>query len=253
MTYSRSASAPYLASMSSGSTTLPFDFDMTAPSLSTMPCVSRRVNGSSKCQQSDVAQHPREEPRVQQVQNRVLDAAAVEVDRHPVRRRLRVENGSSVFFGSQNRRKYHDESTNVSIVSVSRRAGPPHFGHVTFDELRDLRERRIAAAGEVRHLRQLDRQLFVRHRHDAVLLAVDHGNRRAPVALARNAPVLQPVLHLALADALGFSASAIMRLMTAGDSCAGVFARIHQPPVVDRGLASSLGDRAVRARAARRT
>ena len=36
------------ASMSSGSTTLPFDFDMTAPSLSTMPCVSRRLNGSSK-------------------------------------------------------------------------------------------------------------------------------------------------------------------------------------------------------------
>ena len=27
--------------------------------------------------------------------------------------------------------KYHDESTNVSIVSVSRRAGPPHFGQVT--------------------------------------------------------------------------------------------------------------------------
>ena len=26
--------------------------------------------------------------------------------------------------------KYHDESTNVSIVSVSRRAGPPHFGHL---------------------------------------------------------------------------------------------------------------------------
>ena len=28
--------------------------------------------------------------------------------------------------------KYHDESTNVSIVSVSRRAGPPHLGQATF-------------------------------------------------------------------------------------------------------------------------
>ncbi len=46
MTYSRSASAPYCWIMSSGSTTLPFDFDMTWPSLSTMPCVSSRVNGS---------------------------------------------------------------------------------------------------------------------------------------------------------------------------------------------------------------
>src|SRR5437764_898668 len=34
--------------MSSGSTTLPFDFDMTAPPLSTIPCVSSRLNGSSK-------------------------------------------------------------------------------------------------------------------------------------------------------------------------------------------------------------
>ena len=28
--------------------------------------------------------------------------------------------------------KYHDESTKVSIVSVSRRAGWPHFGQATF-------------------------------------------------------------------------------------------------------------------------
>src|SRR4030088_2134054 len=39
-------------------------------------------------------------------------------------------NGPSVYVGEQKRRKYHDESTNVSIVSVSRRAGPPHTGHV---------------------------------------------------------------------------------------------------------------------------
>src|SRR5512139_3580383 len=30
--------------------------------------------------------------------------------------------------GEQYRRKYHDESTKVSIVSVSRRAFPPHVG-----------------------------------------------------------------------------------------------------------------------------
>src|SRR5439155_15627977 len=36
------------------------------------------------------------------------------------------------YFGSTYRYMYHDESTNVSIVSVSRRAGPPHFGQVTF-------------------------------------------------------------------------------------------------------------------------
>src|SRR5262249_60207774 len=40
-------------------------------------------------------------------------------------------NGSSSLRGSQKRRKYQEESTNVSIVSVSRRAGPPQTGHFT--------------------------------------------------------------------------------------------------------------------------
>src|SRR4051812_9713199 len=40
--------------------------------------------------------------------------------------------GSCSSHGSVKRRKYQDESTKVSIVSVSRRAGPEHFGHLTF-------------------------------------------------------------------------------------------------------------------------
>src|SRR6478752_9061999 len=40
--------------------------------------------------------------------------------------------GAVVIHGSVKRAKYHDESTNVSIVSVSRRAGPEHWGHFTF-------------------------------------------------------------------------------------------------------------------------
>src|SRR5580693_4352085 len=39
-------------------------------------------------------------------------------------------NGCSLFQGSQKRKKYHDESTKVSSVSVSRVAGPPSIGHV---------------------------------------------------------------------------------------------------------------------------
>ena len=41
--------------------------------------------------QAHVAQHAREEARVQQVQNRVLDAAAVEIDRQPIGRGRRIE------------------------------------------------------------------------------------------------------------------------------------------------------------------
>ncbi len=39
--------------------------------------------------------------------------------------------GASAFQGSVKRMKYQDESTKVSMVSVSRRAGPEHFGHLT--------------------------------------------------------------------------------------------------------------------------
>src|SRR5260370_15654932 len=41
-----------------------------------------------------------------------------------------AENGSFSSHGSQNRKKYQDESTKVSIVSVSRTAGPPQMGQV---------------------------------------------------------------------------------------------------------------------------
>src|SRR3990167_2241753 len=38
---------------------------------------------------------------------------------------------SFLFFGSVYLKKYQDESTNVSIVSVSLSAGPLHLGHFT--------------------------------------------------------------------------------------------------------------------------
>src|SRR5207244_10686509 len=40
-------------------------------------------------------------------------------------------------WGEQYRRKYQEESTKVSIVSVSRRAGPLHFGHFVFTNASD--------------------------------------------------------------------------------------------------------------------
>ena len=86
-------------------------------------------------------------------------------------------------------------------MSVSRRAGLPHFGHWHSRKLRVLAER-IAAA--VRHevFGQHDRQLVVRHGLHAAVAAVDQRDRAAPVALARNAPVAQPEVHAALAAAL---------------------------------------------------
>src|SRR3989304_7548655 len=41
-----------------------------------------------------------------------------------------------LFFGSAYRMKYHEESTKVSIVSVSRSAKPPHMGQRVFTHRR---------------------------------------------------------------------------------------------------------------------
>jgi hypothetical protein len=60
-------------------------------------------------------------------------------------------------------------------------------------------------AGAVGHavFGQHHRQLVVGHRHRAAAVAVDDGDRAAPVALARDAPVAQAPLHLLFTDALG--------------------------------------------------
>ena len=50
--------------------------------------------------------------------------------------------GSGASGSPQKRRKYQLESTKVSIVSVSRSAGPPHLGHVV------LRNESLVASGE---------------------------------------------------------------------------------------------------------
>ncbi len=98
--------------------------------------------------------------------------------------------------------KYQEESTKVSIVSVSRFAAAPQRGH-------SVATQSSAAASGLRPLRrvvvdlgQLDRQLVVGHGDDAALLAVDDRDRGAPVALARDEPVAQAVVDRRFATAV---------------------------------------------------
>ena len=85
------------------------------------------------------------------------------------------------------------------MVSVSRRAGPAHFGQFTFFQVGMMIER-ITRFVEGDVLRQCDRQVVFRDRHHAAFLAVDDGDWTAPIALTRNSPIAQPVIHLALSD-----------------------------------------------------
>ena len=111
--------------------------------------------------------------------------------------------GRSAVHGSVKRRKYHDESTKVSMVSVSRVAGPPQIGQVVLQELGVGGQRRLAGGQELDVVGGQHRQLVLGHRHDAVVGAVDDGDGAAPEALARDQPVAQAVVDGARADALG--------------------------------------------------
>ena len=122
-----------MSKYSSGVTRLPLDFDIFMPSLRIMPWVNRRAKGS----RSSLGATPR-------------SASALVKKRAYIRWRMACstppmywstgshsatassEKGASSLVGSAKRRKYQDESTKVSMVSVSRRPGPPQAGQVTF-------------------------------------------------------------------------------------------------------------------------
>ncbi len=128
----------------------------------------------------------------------MLDAADVEVDRQPVVGAL-VQHGRRARAGvARVVPGGLDEGVEGIGLALGRRAGERIGGLV---EGRHLLDRRGHAL-EQHIFRQHHRQQFRRHRHRLAIVAIDHRNRAAPVALARHAPVAQAEIHLALALAL---------------------------------------------------
>ena len=163
-------------------------------------------------QQPHVVHRAANEPRVEQMEDGVLDAADVLIDRQPAVHERRVEDLRVVVRGDEPRvvpRRIHERVHRVRLAPgwiAAARTGRVH-------ELLVLRQR-IALASREGHIeRQLDRQLILRHRHDAIPIAVDHRDRRAPVALPRDQPVAESVADHLLPDAaaLDFIADAIDR------------------------------------------
>src|SRR5690349_3674937 len=62
---------------------------------------------------------------------------------------------------------------------------------------------RITGAAEADIVGKRDRQVFLRHWHGAAAVAMNDGNRTAPVALPRGTPVTQAEIDLALRLRLG--------------------------------------------------
>ena len=151
--------------------------------------------------QSLVAHQLVEEARIQQVQDRMLDAADVLVHRQPfLCRRLVYHAGLTLRAGIARvvPGRFHEGIHGVGLAPCG--AGALRTG--TFVEFRHLGQRRT---GTVRYhiLRQLHRQLVVRHRHIAASRAMDDWDWAAPITLTRDAPVAQAELHFLFAQAFG--------------------------------------------------
>ena len=149
ITYSRSASAPYFCEHVVGIDDVALRLRHDRAVLEHHALRQQPRERLVEVDQADVAEHAREEPRVEQVQDRVLDAAAVEVDRHPVRRRRRIERQLVVLRIAEAQEVPRRVDERVHRVGLApRRPAALRTRHV--DELRHLRQRRVAAAGERR-------------------------------------------------------------------------------------------------------
>ena len=178
-------------------------------------------------------QGPGEETGIQKVQHRMLDAADILVHRQPA-----VGGGPVKAAVGDLRRAETGEIPGRLEKGVEGVGFPPRRGAAsrTGDMLPGgMMGQGIARFVEGDVLGQGDRQIVRRHRYHAAGLAMNDGDRTAPIALARHAPVAQPVIHRAAAQPLGFHA--------VDDPAFGVSHRhavqragIDHHPVIEKGL-----------------
>ncbi len=132
------------------------------------------------------------------MQNRVLDAADILIDRHPVidRRAIHRDLGMRAAEAREIPGAVDEGVERIGLPpcrGTAARAGDVLPGRMMIQRIARPVERHVVG--------QYHRQLIVRHRHHAAGIAVDNRDRAAPVALPADAPVAQPPVHLALADA----------------------------------------------------
>ena len=156
--------------------------------------------GFAVVHQAQVAHHLGPEARIEQVQDGVFDTADVLVHRHPVIGFV-IDHAVAAELAGVARvvPGRIDEGVHGVGFTPCRLAAP---GAIDMQEIVALAERIARAVGHA-VLGQHHRKLLVGYRHRTAVVAVDDGDRAAPVALARHAPVAQPPLHLLFAQAPG--------------------------------------------------
>ncbi len=159
--------------------------------------VQQRGERLDEVDHAQVVQHLGEEPGVQQVQDRVRDAADVLVDRQPRPRLLGVERHVVAVRATRSAGSTTTSRRTCPSCRCRACAGPPHCGQSTLTQSRRPAQRRRALGLQVQALgRRQRRPAAGRPAPDlAARRAVDDRDRRAPVPLPRDQPVAQPVVR----------------------------------------------------------
>ena len=141
-------------------------------------------------------QCPGEEPRVKEVEDRMLDPANILVDGHPIIDRLPLEGG-----GRARRAKAQEIPSRIKkriqCVGLASRATAASRAEDVFPCRMTIE--RVARHLEADILRQDYRQVLLGHGDDAAGAAMDDRDRTAPITLARDPPIAQPIGGSALA------------------------------------------------------
>src|SRR5262245_9841886 len=133
--YMRSESQPNSSTRSSGLTTLPFDFDIFSafpllPTYVIIPWLKSFLNGSSNVTTPMSCKNIVKNREYK----RCKTACSIPPTYKSTGNHCLPASLTKAFLscGEAYRRKYQDDPAHCGIVSVSRFAGPPHFGHLTF-------------------------------------------------------------------------------------------------------------------------
>ena len=128
----------------------------------------------------------------------MLDAANVLVDRKPVVRLRGIKRSLVVFrvgITVEIPRRIDERIHGVGFTPC--RVAALRTFHI--QKFRHVAQRRAASNRSIDFVRQNHGQVLFRNRHNAILFAIDHGNRRAPETLPRDTPVFQTVRDSRLA------------------------------------------------------
>ena len=151
-----------------------------------------------------VGQRAGPEAGVEQVQDRVLDTADILIHRQPCGDFGGIERPVRRLAGKAQEIPAGIDECIERVGLALRRAAAFRAGHVLPGR---MALQRIARLLRNRHPRAVRPAIAIlRHRHHTAGIAMDERNRRAPVSLARNAPVAQAPDRLALRPSLPFGA-----------------------------------------------